>query len=469
MSTDKRLARPSWSFAAGPLRVDAAGRNLVQADGTPFLYLADTAWELLHRTTREDVELYLEKRRQQGFTVVQAVALSELDGLRVPSAYGHVPLVDLDPARPAVRGDGEDDYWKHVDFVLDRALAKGIALALLPTWGDKLGPQGWGKGPEVFTEENARVFGRFLGQRYRERPNLIWVIGGDRPLIWTDGRDFRPLWRALAEGIKQGEAGAPPHLMTFHPVGGQSSSLWMHGEPWLDFNLLQSGHARVDESSYDMVRADLALLPPKPVIDGEPRYEDHPVNFDPANGWFGDHDVRQAAYWAMFAGACGHTYGAHGIWQFLQEGRTPVSKARRGWVESLDLPGAWDIQHLRALLLSRPFLGRVPDPSLINEGQGVGAEHVEACRDQDGRYALLYLPTGNPVTVHLGRLRGGPHFVSWWFDPRTGEVIEGERRTVTRETYRQRYTPPGTPGRGNDWVLVIDDEAAGFAAPGRVG
>src|SRR5687768_14868530 len=100
MSTEKRLAGPSWSFAAGPLRVDATGRNLVHADGTPFLYLADTAWELFHRTTRDDVELYLETRRQQGFTVVQAVALSELDALRVPSALGHLPLVDLDPARP---------------------------------------------------------------------------------------------------------------------------------------------------------------------------------------------------------------------------------------------------------------------------------------------------------------------------------------------------------------------------------
>jgi len=84
------------------LRVSDNRRFLVTNDGRPFFYLADTAWELFHRLNREQAVKYLDTRAAQGFTVIQAVALAELDGITVPNAYGKLPLVDGDPARPAV-------------------------------------------------------------------------------------------------------------------------------------------------------------------------------------------------------------------------------------------------------------------------------------------------------------------------------------------------------------------------------
>jgi hypothetical protein len=468
---ERPLAGPSWDLSHGPLKVHENHRFLVHADGAPFLWLADTAWELFHRLDRDQVEHYLERRRQQGFTVIQAVALAEFEGLTVPNAQGHVPLVDLDPARPDVRDPRTGyDYWQHVDFVFERAAAKGLYMGFLPTWADKVGPVGWGTGPEVFTEENARTYGRFLGQRYRDTKNLIWILGGDRPLLW-EGRDFRPVWRAMAEGIKEGErqgGGGVPHLMTFHPVGGQSSSYLLHEEPWLDFDMLQSGHVRRDDRNYAMVTADLARVPSKPVIDGEPRYEDHCIDFKPELGWFDAVDARNAAWRALFAGACGHTYGCHDIWQFLDEGRKPVSWARTNWKVALDLDGAWDMQHVRTLLLSRPFTNRIPDPSLIVGGQGAWEDHAEATRDVGGRYAFIYVPTGKPVTVHFSRFQGVPRIRAWWFDPRSGLTTPGGERDVIWKQERQEYTPPGPQGRGQDWVLILDDARQNFPAPGRL-
>jgi hypothetical protein len=112
--------------AAPRLKVSQNGRFLIYEEGRPFFYLGDTAWELFHRTTREEADRYLQDRARKGFTVIQAVALAELDGLNSPNSYGYRPLVDNDPARPDVRGGPRDDYWDHVDYILDKAESLGL-------------------------------------------------------------------------------------------------------------------------------------------------------------------------------------------------------------------------------------------------------------------------------------------------------------------------------------------------------
>ncbi len=141
------FARIRPTSAAEPwLRVSDNQRFFVQADGTPFFYLADTAWELFHRLNREQASQYLENRAARGFTVIQAVVLAELDGLHDPNPYGHRPLVDNDPTHPDVRDGSGNDYFDHVDFVVGKANALGLAIGMLPTWGDKWNKK-WGVGP----------------------------------------------------------------------------------------------------------------------------------------------------------------------------------------------------------------------------------------------------------------------------------------------------------------------------------
>lgn len=441
---------PSVDFGHGDLKVSANGRYLVHADGTPFFYLGDTAWELFHRLDRGQVEKYLENRRAKGFTVIQAVVLAELDGLNTPNANGDRPFEQNDPRKPV------EAYFEHVDFVVETARKKGIYIGMLPTWGDKV-TKAWGKGPVIFTNDNlgdAELYGRYLGKRYKDSPNIIWIMGGDRV---ADG--VENVWRAMSRGITAGDGGR--HLQTYHPQGGRTSAQWFHDEKWLDFNMLQSSHSRFDQDNYSMVRADYNRKPAKPCMDGEPRYEDHPVNWKPANGWFEEFDVRQAAYWALFAGGFGHTYGCHDIWQMHAPGRGPISSARNYWYDVLDLPGAWDMMHLRNLMESRPFVSRVPDQSIIEGDAGKGGEHIQATRG-DG-YAMVYLPYGQDVRVRLEKL-GGRKVRAWWFDVRTGEARE---IGLYENTDERRFDPPGAKKRGNDWVLVLDDASKKFAKPGK--
>lgn len=95
----KNKVKPTIDLSHGSLQVSSDGHFLMHRDGTPFFYLGDTAWELFHRLSREEAEIYLENRREKEFTVIQAVLLAELNGLNIPNVYGHTPLVELDPEK----------------------------------------------------------------------------------------------------------------------------------------------------------------------------------------------------------------------------------------------------------------------------------------------------------------------------------------------------------------------------------
>ena len=441
------------AMADGPkaarLRVSANRRFLVDGDGTPFFWLGDTAWELFHRLTREEADHYLTTRARQGYTVIQAVILAEFDGLNTPNAYGQKPLRDNDPAQP------NEAYFAQVDWVVDRAAELGLHVGLLPTWGDKWNLK-WGKGPVIFTPANAGAYGEFVGRRYRGRP-VVWIMGGDRPV---ESDEHRRILRAMAEGVRRGDGGE--HLVTLHPSGRSSSAKYVHDEPWLDFNMLQSGHAERHFPSYDMVARDYARQPIKPCLDGEPCYEDHPVmGKGLREPYHDDLAVRRAAYWGLFAGGFGHTYGCHPVWQMWDASRTAVNGARTPWRQALLLPGAQQMRHAKNLLLSRPFLTRIPDQSLLAEGAGEGAAHRRATRGEDGSYALVYAPSPAPFRIRAEAL-SGERLTVWWYDPRTGAAHSAG--ILPRQPV-MTFTPPAD---GPDWVLVLDDAGRGFPPPGAV-
>lgn len=411
------------------LQISPNGRYLQRVDSKPFFYLADTAWELFHRLTREEAEVYLADRAQKGFTVVQAVALAELDGLRIPAvANGELPLFDQDPTHPNAR------FFEHVDWVLDRAEAHGLVTGFLPTWGDKWNKR-HGIGPEIFTPENARVYGEWIGRRYRDR-DLVWILGGDRA-VETD--THRVIIRAMAEGLAAGDGGT--HLKSFHPIGPMTSTQFWPDEPWLDFHMLQSGHKAKYHLNHVKIEADYALDPVKPCMDGEPCYEGMPMMddaFEPIAGvFFGEIDVRRRLYWALFAGAHGHTYGAGSIWQMWDKGRPALFRPPMTWREALQLPGAAQMQHAKNLLLAMPtYFERIPDQKLIVGDAGERDAHMQATRDAEGRWALVYMPGGATVTLDGSRLKMDK-MRARWFDPAQGrfgecfEIPESTRPTFT--------------------------------------
>lgn len=423
-----------------------SGRFLIYEDGKPFFYLGDTAWELFHRLSREEVDLYLMNRKEKGFTVIQAVVLAELDGLSEPNYYGESPLIDKDPSRP------NEKYFQFVDYVVNKAEELGIFIGMLPTWG-KYVTNVWGENQVIFNEENAHTYGRFLGNRYRNKP-IIWILGGDRP---PDGVEH--IWRAMAQGLKEGDGGT--HLITYHPCGGMSSSTKLHWERWLDFNMIQSGHSARYFPNYQMIEHDYALRPVKPVLDGEARYEDHPINWNPQNGWFNDYDVRQAAYWALLAGAFGHTYGCHDIWQFWAPGHTPISYARTEWKKALGFPGSQQMGYVRKLMESRPMLLRIPDQSIILQDESDPQLRARAGREADGSYAFVYISSGKEVVIDMSCIKG-KEIRAWWYDPRSGQ---GEVIGDFPAKGEKAFQPPKQEEL--DWVLVLDDKGKGYPPPGK--
>jgi hypothetical protein len=427
------------------LTVSENQRYLAHADGSPFFFLGDTAWELFHRLNREEADLYLQDRARKGFTVIQAVVLAELDGLRAPNPYGELPLHDFDPTRP------NEAYFRHVDYIVDKAASLGMYVGMLPTWGDKYNA-GWGKGPEIFTPENARPYGEYLGRRYADKP-IIWILGGDRALVTWDHVN---VIRQMAAGIRA--AVGNRQLITFHPQGQQTSSAYFHCDEWLNFNMYQTGH-RFDRDNWRSIAQDYARTPTKPCLDAEPGYEDHPNGWKPDTGWLDAYECRKFLYWALFAGACGHTYGCHDIWQMWEPGRDPVSAARTPWREALNLPGAGQMHIAKDLLLARPYLTRIPDQGLLASDALTGTEHIQATRDKEGRFALVYSAAGKPFTLRMEKIGGpaeGATYHAAWVDPRTGNVQDTGTVTATGE---REFTPP-TSGRENDWVLTLDAAAA---------
>ncbi|MBX3747814.1 MAG: glycoside hydrolase family 140 protein [Verrucomicrobiae bacterium] len=448
------------SAGLAPVRVGPSQRFLETTDGKPFFWLGDTAWELFHRLTREEADEYLRNRAAKGFTVIQAVALAELDGLNTPNAYGHRPLVGNDPGRPDVKDGPENDYWDHVDWIVDRAGDLGLRIGFLPTWGDKWQAVRGGTGPVVFRPGNARAYGEWLGRRYGGRA-VIWILGGDRNI---ESEEDRRIIDAMARGLRAGDGGR--NLMTFHPRGPGRSSDYFHQVDWLDFNMHQSSHGGRDHDNGWFTAADHALKPAKPTLDGEPRYEQIPVGFymqGPSRALrFDDYDVRQAAYWSMLAGACGHTYGHNSVWQMWVPGRDAVIHADVPWREALDHPGAFQMGHLRRLFESRHFTHLVPDPDLVVDGPRQGGAKVRAARATDGSFALVYSPRGEPFSVRMGGVES-PQVQSSWFDPRYGTAYPIYR---AGNEGVQTFTPPSS-GRGQDWVLVLDDARRNFPMPGR--
>lgn len=423
----------------GGLTVDATHRYLEQATGKPFLYLGDTAWEMLARLNFKETCKYLDDRAAKGFTVVQTAVIPELESVGEWSAAGCPILTDNVPTHL------HPLYLAHVDSVLAYAEQKGLYLALLPTWGDKVSRM-WGRGPELFTVKNAKAYGTMLGSRWARQPNIIWIMGGDR----SCDKQSREIWNAMARAIKAADS---HHLMTYHPNGEHSSAMWFHEEEWLDFNMIQTSHS---QQTYDIYRRlmwpDLERIPTKPVMDGEPRYEDICLDFKSEGRRFTAEDVRHTLYQSMLTGACGYTYGNNNIWQMYAPGRKAECGARTYWYDALDSEGANQLGHFVSLWKEHPF----------SEGRFL-RDGVKALDDYDNDEAtalcgkdwmICYFPGGEKWKIALPTEWDGDCTLTW-MDPRMGMKVTGAHISAKHHIDVTLPEKDSTTD-SNDWVLIVD-------------
>ena len=439
------------------LQVSSNGHYLQTVDGKPFFYLGDTAWELFHRLNRDEALHYLKDRAKKGYNIVQAVALAELDGVDTPNAYGHLPLEGRNPATPAYKEGERNDYWDNVDYIVAKANELGIYIGMLPTWG-----RWWNDDNSIFNIENAEQYGRWIADRY-SRYNIIWILGGDRN---PDNSTRQEIIRAMARGIRSVDK---KNLITFHPTGWQTSSKWFHNDEWLSFNSRQSGHNQRYNSNIQIMD-DFRRTPTKPIMEIEPLYEDHPLEFNPDNeGHSCSWDVRRTLYWSVFYGSAGVTYGHHSVWQMYDKDKAPINRPLMTWRKALDRPAAAQAVHLKRLMESRPYFSRVPAPEFIVEDNvwtsvpGAGRYRFVATMDTEGSYAMVYAPLSRTFSVNLKMLKS-EKLVAWWYSPRTGKALKIGK--FANDGSPRSFTPPAD-GEALDWVLVIDNATKKYPTPGK--
>ncbi|MBO9204052.1 MULTISPECIES: glycoside hydrolase family 140 protein [Niastella] len=434
-----------------PLKVSPNGRYFMTADGKPFFWLGDTDWLLFSKLKREEAIKLLDDRQQKGFNVIQVMLLHTA---KVVNAYGDTAVRKGNVGKPITTpGANPDDaaqydYWDHVDFVVKAAAERGIYVAMVPVWGSVV------KEGHV-SPAQAKLYAAFLANRYKSQTNVIWMNGGD-----IKGTDSIAVWKTIGRTLHEKD---PGHLVTFHPRGRTTSSIWFHNEPWLQFNVFQSGHRRYSqdtskgdlhfgEDNWKYVAMDYIKKPAKPTFDAEPSYEEIPQGLhDSLEKRWSAADVRRYAYWSVFAGACGYTYGDNAV---MQMHRPHDKDANYGvfntWYEAMLAPGSGQMQYIKDLMLSRSYFDRVPDQSLIAGEVGVKYNRLLATRGKN--YAMFYTYNGRSFSVKMDKLAGKSIKASW-YNPRDGKYTEigsFENKGV------KEFDAPGDVTDGNDWVLVLD-------------
>ncbi|MDE6521803.1 MAG: glycoside hydrolase family 140 protein [Muribaculaceae bacterium] len=444
-------AEKPWEH--GALRVSDNGLYLQHEDGTPFFWLGDTGWLLPQRLDRDEAQHYLEQTAQEGFNVVQVQVLNGVPSFNRYGKMSHPDGWNLDAASKP----GEYGYWEHLDYIIETAERNGIYIGMVCIWG------GLVKGG-LMNEEQAKTYGEFLAKRYGDKRNIIWIIGGD-----IQGDVKTEVWEALAKSIKANDR---EHLMTFHPRGRTTSARWFADSDWLDFHLFQSGHRRYDqrmgnkdypipdgteEDSWMYVDSVRKYAPIKPVLDGEPSYENIPKGLHSADEpLWNDKDVRRYAYWSVFGGSCGHTYGHNNVMQFIRPGLPSAYFAdgiNKPWYVAIDDPGRKQMKYLKRLMLAFPYFERVADQSIIINN-GTRYDRILATRGKD--YLLAYNHTGRPMEIDFGKISGKEKNV-WTMNPTDGRV------TYIGKTDEDHYKLIPTPGK--DLVVIAVDSDKRYLSP----
>ncbi|MDD4968847.1 MAG: glycoside hydrolase family 140 protein [Paludibacter sp.] len=443
----------------GKLKVSENHRYLQHENGTPFFWLGDTGWLLPERLNRDEADYYLSECSKRGYNVVQIQTINDVPSI---NAYGQSSMPDGFNFRE-INKKNTYGYWDHMDYIMKAAEKKGIYIAMTCIWGGQVSS---GK----MNVKEAESYGKFLGERYKNSPNIIWLIGGDiRGDVKTE------VWEALARSIKSVDKN---HLMTFHPRGRTSSATWFNNAEWLDFNMFQSGHRRygqrkgdgdytiaenTEEDNWRYVEKSLSVTPLKPILDGEPSYEDIPQGLHDFNEvrWNAN-DVRRYAYWSVFAGSFGHTYGHNSIMQFMKPGVSGSFGAKRYWYDCLEDPGYNQMKYLKALMLSFPFFDRIPDQGIIAGQNGERYDRAIATRGSD--YLLVYIYSGRPMQIDLSKISGATKNC-WWFNPKNGAleyIGEFEGTKTTNFQIDVAYNS------GNDRVLIALDTTKDYIKKGAI-
>lgn len=428
------LLMSSSSIAADfPLTISNDGRKIVDQNGEAFFINGDTAWSLIGQVSKEDADLYLQDCAARG---INSVIVTLVEGFYADNAPAN--FYDVQPfTTPNNFTTPNEEYFAHADWVINKAAEYGILMVIAPAY---LGccDDGWLSAVlNDNSDANMRWYGEWIGNRYRDYSNIMYVWGND-----MNPGSARSRIREMAEGVK---SSAPGHLQTFHASPPDSAlDQWSASEIWMDVNTTYTY-----DPIHTAVLRDYNRTPFLPFFLFESQYEGDFLNASAMQ-------TRKQAYVAVLSGAQGHHYGNFPIWHM---NGAPSNKGD-DWKNHLDDEGRADVEHVGSLFLSRNWATLIPDQNheVVTAGFFSGQDYVAAAKTSDSSTAIVYFPRMRDSTIDLDTISGSQKN-AWWFNPRDGSATVFDLSSSSGSLV---VSPPSS----GDWVLVIDDAAANLPEPG---
>lgn len=423
----------------GGLEISYNNRYIQHKNGKPFFWFGDTAWSIFYRLDVNEARTYFSDRKNKGFTIIQATALGA--GLHAMDpghniVNGEVPFLDNDPTKP------NEKWFRHADHIIDLAKEYNLYVGFLPVWKPYICP-GWEQDPVLFNRYNAKTYGEFIGNRYRDKPNIVYILGGD---IKGDHCDIE-IWRAMAEGIKSKDTN---HLITYHPNGHKSSAEWFHSDSWLNFNMIQS---KKPSRIFSIITETYNKKPTKPVLNGEPCY--YGYHDPPYLCILTGPEQRSQAYVSILSGGFGYTYGQRYIWSFhkrdTNNNYVNHEPTEHYWTDYLDTEGTRWILIWKDVMHSIDWWKLVPDQSIITYGEGRGNRRTISARSSGGDLLVVYYPNRKTCGIDLSKITDAYLNIAparWWNPKNNVQKIIGNVKT----NGFQSFTPPSG---WEDAILII--------------
>ena len=412
--------------------------HLAHHDGTPFFWTACTAWNGALKSTDAEWDKYLEHRVANHYNVIQFVT-TQWRGADQNSegevAYEGSGRLTVNPS-----------FFRRMDQKVDRINEYGLVAAPVVLWALPFG-QGRHLSPGYHLPiEEAVLLAKYIVARYGGN-QVVWLLGGDGK--YYDELEVR--WKTIGQRVFGNIHHAP---VTLHPHGRSWIGDLYADEPWMDIVGYQSSHSNeartVNWINRGPIAEEWANLPPRPIINMEPNYEE--IHFK-----ITDEDVRNASYWSIFAAPpAGITYGANGIWPWLREGEAILNHrdapGTSTWDKSIEFPGSIQMGYLSEFMQQLRWWELKPDTTLLVEqpGKETFNHFVSLVKSDDYATVLAYLPVATTVRI---RNPLGITYEAQWFDPVTNQYEKAQLKTSSGML-------EATSSSSNDQVLVLRKKEA---------
>ena len=477
------LVAQAAAAPAYPLKPSANGRYLVDSSNVPFLIIGDAPHSILANLKNEDATRYLTNRGSNGFNAlwIELLCDSYTGGAGTEGSpnygrdvNGNNPFTSTLPGGYYDLTTPNPAYWSHVDYIVQTAAANGLQCVFTP-----LDQGGWTQTSLRNGTNRCYQYGQFLGNRYKNSPNIIWNLGNDFQNWATQQNDAVIL--AIADGI---ESVNTNHLMTielnFMVSESQDDPNWISR---ITANAVYTYYPTYDETLAAYNKPNIM-----PVLFLEEHYE-----YSNVGGEFGTPNVlRRQEYWSLTSGAlAGHMYGNYYTWTFTSGWHFLRTRGVRqyfknffssrnwynlstwtfasGWQSHLQTTGTRELMYFKNFFSSRKWYNLIPDQShtLLIAGYGTytpggnvsDSDYATAAKTPDGTLAVVYTPVRHTLTIALNNFSS--RVTTRWYDP-TADTFVAIPGSPFPNSGSHNFTTPGNNSRGDpDWVLLLQAQGGG--------